>query len=137
MILLKQCLEIRHKVRAYISVSNIGKTEESIDSCGKRLAIEVTKMTDILNGRFKISFIGHSMGGIIIRSALRYLSNIKQHFHAFVSICSPHLGYLYATTKLVQAGLWLINALQKCDSILELTFQDNKNPRECLLYKLT
>jgi hypothetical protein len=27
---------------------------------------------------------------------------------------------LYSTSKLVHAGLWLINTLQKCDSILEL-----------------
>lgn len=69
------------------------------------------------------------MGGIIIRSAMKFLPNIKSNLHAYVSICSPHLGYLYSTSKLVHAGLWLINTLQKCDSILEFCMQDNKNLR--------
>jgi hypothetical protein len=35
------------------------------------------------------------------------------------------LGYLYTASKLVQAGLWLLNTWQKCDSIIELSMQDN------------
>jgi triacylglycerol esterase/lipase EstA (alpha/beta hydrolase family) len=92
---------------------------------GRRLAIEVTKYLELLKKPFKLSFIGHSMGGLIIRSALGFITHLHKNLHAYVSICSPHLGYLYTASKLVQAGLWLLNTWQKCDSIIELSMQDN------------
>jgi len=70
MIEMKMCLEARHKIKAFISSSNIGKTDESIDNMGRRLAFEVTKYVEILKKPYKVSFIGHSMGGIIVRSAV-------------------------------------------------------------------
>ena len=103
---------------------------------GRRLAIEVKKYVNLVKKPYKISFLGHSMGGLIIRSALLHLQHLYQHFHSYLSICTPHLGYLYKTSKLVQAGLWLLNTWQRCDSIVELCMEDNTNLRECLLYKL-
>jgi len=92
---------------------------------GKRLAIEVTKYLELIKKDYKLSFIGHSMGGLIIRSALSFFgSTIIKNMHAYISICTPHLGYLYAPSRLVQAGLWLLNTWQKCDSIIELSMQD-------------
>jgi hypothetical protein len=70
MIEMKMSLEARHKIKALISSSNIGKTDESIDNMGRRLAFEVTKYVEILKKPYKVSFIGHSMGGIIVRSAV-------------------------------------------------------------------
>ena len=61
----------------------------------------------------RISFVGHSMGGIIIRSALSYIRNLSQYLYAYLSFSSPHLGYLYEPSALVQAGLWLLNTWQK------------------------
>jgi hypothetical protein len=61
----------------------------------------------------RLSFAGHSMGGIIIRSALSYIRNIEQYLWAYLSFSSPHLGYLYEPSALVQAGLWLLGTLQK------------------------
>lgn len=58
------------------SVENENKTEGCIDEMGKRLAEEVkNKLNDIqlLKTVARISFIGHSLGGIIIRAALPYL----------------------------------------------------------------
>jgi len=44
--------------------------------------------------------IGHSMGSIILRSALRHLSKYKDCFFCFISLCSPHLGYIQGTNFL-------------------------------------
>lgn len=115
----------------------MGKTEDSLDICGKRFASEIEKIVEIFKGQIKLSFIGHSMGGLIIRSALRFLSHHKKKFHAFVSICSPHLGYLYSTSRLVHAGLWLLNTFQKAQSIREICLKDKENLRDCFLYKLS
>jgi len=69
------------------------------------------------------------MGGIIIRSALKYLKSLEPHFHAYISLCSPHLGYLYGSSTLVQAGLWYMNNFDKYTSMLELTMQDSPKLR--------
>ena len=37
---------------------------------GRRLAFEVAKYVEIIKSPYKVSFIGHSMGGIIVRSAV-------------------------------------------------------------------
>jgi hypothetical protein len=77
------------------------------------------------------------MGGIIIRSALTYIRNIDQYLWAYLSFSSPHLGYLYEPSALVQAGLWILNAIQKSDSIDQLCMRDAEDPRRCFLYRLT
>jgi hypothetical protein len=103
---------------------------------GKRFAFEVLKYIELSKKIFRISFIGHSMGGLIIRSALKYLREERNHFYAYISICTPHLGYLYSPSNLVKVGLWYLNTWQKCKSITELCMQDSQNIRETLLYKL-
>ena len=60
----------------------------------------------------KISFFGHSLGGIIIRAALPHLSEFKNKMHAFFSLSSPHLGYKYNWNKIIDAGIWLIKKLR-------------------------
>lgn len=52
------------------------------------------------------SFIGHSLGNIIIRSVLtrprfRYYLN---KLHTFLSLSGPHLGTLYNNSTLVSTG---------------------------------
>ena len=77
------------------------------------------------------------MGGLIIRSALPRLQKYKSYFHAFITLSSPHLGFLYSTSSLVDAGLWFINTMKKCTSIEQLTMQDNEDLKETFLFKLT
>jgi len=54
----------------------------------------------------KVSFIGHSLGTIIIRSALTrpQLRPLLPRLHTFLSLSGPHLGTLYNTSGLVNAG---------------------------------
>lgn len=66
-----------------------------------------------LNPR-KVSFIGHSLGTIIIRSALTrpQLRPLLPRLHTFLSLSGPHLGTLYNTSGLVNAGK--PNKYQQC-----------------------
>ena len=57
------------------------------------------------------------MGGLIIRSALPRLEKYKDYFHSLITLSSPHLGFLYSESALVDAGLWFINKYKKCQSI--------------------
>lgn len=76
---------------------------------------------------FTISFIGHSLGGIIIRASLRYLQLYKNNFECYVSIASPHMGYLYHTSTIVTTSMWVMNQVKKDQSMIELAMSDNKN----------
>jgi hypothetical protein len=63
---------------------------------GKNLANE-TK--DFISHRIyltnvRISFIGFSMGGIIVRAALPHLEEYKDRMNSFITLSSPHLGNL-------------------------------------------
>jgi triacylglycerol esterase/lipase EstA (alpha/beta hydrolase family) len=69
-ILLKNCLEIVYGIHVIISTCNEGLTENSIIVAGKRLALELKKILCHQISEYKLSFIGHSMGGLIIRSAI-------------------------------------------------------------------
>ena len=98
-----------------------------------------------------ISFIGHSMGGLIIRRALqeecmkRYLcyvhpnrpiSNISffdatkspiryiPRYRVFISLASPHIGTTYAESQLVSSGQWVIMKWTKGLSLRELSLED-------------
>lgn len=68
------------------------------------------------------------MGGVIIRTALPKLEKYKECFHSFISLSSPHLGYAYSNSTLIDAGLWFINNVNECMSILQLTMADNQQP---------
>jgi len=60
-----------------LSISNEDNTDGDIMEMGERLASEVKKFIDstFTDAEIsKISFIGHSLGGLIIRAALPHLS---------------------------------------------------------------
>jgi triacylglycerol esterase/lipase EstA (alpha/beta hydrolase family) len=80
-----------------LSTANEGQTESDIMEMGERLANEFKNY--ILSYCpeqciSKISLIGHSLGGLIIRAALPHLAEYSSKFHLFCSMGSPHLGYL-------------------------------------------
>lgn len=83
---------------------------------GVKLANEITThIYDNCPGNTlgRISFIGHSLGGVIIRSALKHLSEYKHLMHTFMSLGTPHMGYLYNPNKIVDAGMWLLKKWKK------------------------
>jgi triacylglycerol esterase/lipase EstA (alpha/beta hydrolase family) len=78
-----------------ISSKNAAKNSENdINELAENLAKEIhedMKFHDIRSVG-KISFIGFSLGGIIIRAALPLISKFKSKFHGFISLATPHLG---------------------------------------------
>ncbi|OQR87170.1 hypothetical protein THRCLA_10492 [Thraustotheca clavata] len=81
------------------SRGNKGKTLRGLEKCGSNLAEEIS---DILMkyrtgaNQHQLSFVGHSLGGLIIRQSLIYLQEIfaKQNIEciSYVSVCTPQLG---------------------------------------------
>ena len=102
------------------STSNEGNSDSEIGEMGYRLSQEVLQYIRENcpgNQLARISFIGYSLGGLIVRAALPYLERLKDKFHGFVSVCSPHLGYMYKTSKLFSTGMWLMNKWKKSTAI--------------------
>jgi triacylglycerol esterase/lipase EstA (alpha/beta hydrolase family) len=85
----------------------------------------------------KLTFVGHSLGGIIVREALKHLSAFRNKMHAYISLGSPHLGYMYNSSSLVDAGMWLIKKWKKSDSLKQLSMTDMPRREDSYLYKLS
>lgn len=85
-----------------------------------------------------ISFIGSSLGNVVIRCLLTrpkmtpYLSLL----HTFISICGPHLGAKHVNS-LVGTGMWVLRKWYKSQSLLQLSRKDGSSPRESFLYHLS
>jgi alpha-beta hydrolase superfamily lysophospholipase len=69
----------------------------------------------------RLSFIGHSMGGLIVRAALPHLSKFTSKMFTYLSLGSPHLGYHYSSSKLVEAGIWFLKKWRKSASLAQLS----------------
>lgn len=102
---------------------------------GQILAIEVAgAIRD--SGVTRVSFVGHSMGGLIIRAALPHLTQYRDMMKTFISLSCPHLGYTKSESTIVGAALWLSNKLSKTTSLSQLTLQDSTDLRKTTLYRL-
>ncbi|OMJ87350.1 hypothetical protein SteCoe_10945 [Stentor coeruleus] len=139
------------KIRSHLSVfnknltvvcaySNEGKTNGDIQKMGKRLAKEVNIFAseNFSNNKLNtISFIGYSLGGIIIRAALPLLDEFYDKFGFFITLSSPHLGTLANSSYLVDAGIWVLRKLKKTISMKQLSMKDGKDIFQTFLYQLS
>eukprot|EP00392_Amoebophrya_sp_AT5.2_P008281 g8300.t1 len=124
------------------SSTNEDNMEDSIESMGQRLAQEITdfikdtvevgtsgnvgKNASHLLG--KISFVAHSLGGLIVRSCVEKLQpELQKLLFTYVSLSTPHLGYAQSlkTSKWVQTGIWLLRKMRRdCKCLQELCMED-------------
>jgi alpha-beta hydrolase superfamily lysophospholipase len=67
----------------------------------------------------RISFIAHSMGGLIVRSALqeKEMGFLLNKLHLFVSLAVPHLGSLFPDSSIVSTGMWALSKFKSCPSL--------------------
>lgn len=142
-----QWLLIDPGAQCLMSEANEDRTSCDFRELGHRLAEEVVtylknKLSsgsrNTIYGSFRLSFVGHSIGNIIIRSALTdaamkpYLNNL----YTFLSISGPHLGYLYSSNTLFNSGLWLFKKLKGSPCMHQLTFTDEADIQNTFLYRL-
>jgi len=92
----------------------------------------------------RLSFLGHSLGGLKIRAALPYLSEFRDKMYTFVSFSSPHLGLLYNSSSLIDAGtlpaylgIWFLNKMKNSLCLKQLSMTDADSLQETVLYKLS
>ncbi|XP_008555993.1 protein FAM135A isoform X1 [Microplitis demolitor] len=123
-----------------MSERNQGDTFSDFDTMTDRLVEEILHHIDTsgLNPT-KVSFIGHSLGTIIIRSALTrpQLRPLLPRLHTFLSLSGPHLGTLYNTSGLVNAGMWFMQKWKKSGSLLQLAMKDSSDVRRSFMFRLS
>ena len=83
-----------------------------------------------------LSFVGHSLGNIIIRSALTHplMMPYVELFHTFLSLSGPHLGMIYHTSSLVSTGKCWNHMLSTWSYLLMEDFLEERL-KLCFLYR--
>jgi hypothetical protein len=78
------------------NVNNFTKTHDGLDAMAERLTKFVLDERDANRSINKISFVGHSLGGLMIRGCIKklndlyFFSTVKPM--AYISVASPHRG---------------------------------------------
>lgn len=119
---------------------NESQTEGDIQVMGDRLAREIV---DFIKEWFpgaslrKISLVGHSMGGVIIRAALPHLAEYKDKMQTLMTFSSPHLGCMYQGSTLVSWGMSALKSWHSSTSLGQLQMKDSKTYTDTFMYKLS
>ncbi|XP_057416936.1 uncharacterized protein LOC130711369 isoform X2 [Lotus japonicus] len=143
-----QWLLIDPDVQFLMSEVNEDKTSGDFRQMGLRLAEEaisfLKKKMDKASRRrnirdIKLSFVGHSIGNLIIRTALAesIMEPYLRYLHTYVSISGPHLGYMYSSNSLFNSGLWLLKKFKGTQCIHQLTFTDDPDLENTFIYNLS
>uniref|UniRef100_A0A0E0MCU4 DUF676 domain-containing protein n=1 Tax=Oryza punctata TaxID=4537 RepID=A0A0E0MCU4_ORYPU len=130
-----------------LSQTNEDRTCGDFKEMGRRLSNEVVAFLKRKIDRYsrnggcrdlKLSFVGHSIGNIIIRSALAEpkMQPFLKNLYTYMSISGPHLGYWYSSNSLFNSGLWLMKRLKGVQCMHQLTFSDEQDPQNTFFYKL-
>lgn len=113
----------------YCSRVNEQDTTEDIGKMGEKLANEIENLVSRYleeNRLESISFVGHSLGGLIIRAALPLLAKYEKYMKTFMTFSTPHLGVSSGDSKLVETG-----------KILQLRFFDTNFMETAFLLEAT
>ncbi len=128
------------EAQTYCSADNEDATEGDIQTMGERLAKEVRNYVKEWfpnNTMQRLSFVGHSLGGLIIRAALPRLEEYKAAMHTYFTLSSPHLGCMYQSSTIVGAGMWLMKKWKKSLCLEQLAMTDSTDATGSFVYKLS
>lgn len=140
-----------------MSAANESNTHRSFDEMTDGFVKELIAALDSPHVT-RVSFIGHSLGNIIVRNALSRPSvqalfeahnptaapntttaghrRARPTLHTFLSLCGPHLGARY-TTGIVSTGMWFMSKWKRSSSLDQLSMSDASDPRETFMFKLS
>lgn len=80
--------------------------------------------------------LGHSMGGLILRLASNRIK-YPQYLYTYISLGTPHLGYLQGLKLHIRAGLSLFTNLYSNPCLNEISGKDTSELHETFIYKLS
>ena len=110
-----------------LSEENEDDTWDNIERMGRKLANEVASFLKYYttDDRLEISFIGFSLGGLIIRAGIPYLKDFKKYFKTLITINTPHIGSI-SSKFLVNTGMKFMTKFKKNKSLREMTLEDDE-----------
>jgi hypothetical protein len=121
--------------------SNEGKTEGDIREMGQRLAAEISEFIEenCSNSIGKLSFFCHSLGGIIVRAALheKAMAKYLSKCYTYVSLASPHCGFLFNQSSLVSTGMWVLKKWYKSVCLNQLELGDDTDYKKTFMFELS
>jgi len=117
------------------------KTEGDIKDMGRRLAKEVDDFVkkNCNRGRpSRISFVTHSLGGVIARAAFvePAFKPYTKYLWTFLSLAVCHVGILFGTV-LVRGGLAVLKMWNKSTALTQLSLGDDQDPKKSFMYYLS
>ena len=141
-------VEMPEHVDVLVATSNEVDSEKSIIESAEALAKEIV---DYCNDEYpslmspaeggRISFFGHSLGGVIIRKALEdpIMMPLVPKMHAYVSLASPHLGTLHSQSMLISVGMRAFYQIKKAPALKELFMEDGIDGKieKSIMYRLS
>ncbi|KAL7049981.1 hypothetical protein ACKWTF_003928 [Chironomus riparius] len=123
-----------------MSERNQGDTFSDFETMTDRLVGEILYHIESYGiNPSRISFVAHSLGTIIVRSALSrpQMRPLLPRLYTFLSLSGPHLGTLYNSSGLVNMGMWFMQKWKKSGSLLQLCMRDSSDMRQSFLYRLS
>ena len=138
MITLKSALSITYpQIHFMCSSVNEPNTNGDINFMAKEFAREVKEYIKNNDGVLQLSFIGFSLGGLIIRGALPLLEEYKDKMNTFITLSTPHLGCTIESNKLITMGIWAAKRVFNSDCLRQLLMIDKKDIKESFIYKVS
>jgi hypothetical protein len=123
-----------------MSNANEDNTDGDMNEMGIRLSQEVVNfICDWCPGAAlgRLSFVGYSIGGIIIRAALPLLHEYHSKLYTFLSLSALHLGFMDQQSNLFNGVIWALGYWRKITLFQQLTLKDAANLRDTYLARLT
>lgn len=127
-------------VHCHIIASLEKHTQLSIPFQGDLLAEEVVQVirdNQFPLEDFRISFIGHSLGGIVTRAALPKLERYSKNMCSYISLGSPHLGCRNNKSKIVEMALWVVKKIRNQEALNQLCFSDHEEIEKTFMFNLS
>lgn len=86
----------------------------------------------------RLSFICHSLGGLIVRAALPLLEDLSDRMGVLVTLMTPHLGISdICHGKVTGFGAKIYSKVTKHEALRQMIMADAKEPKDRFLYKLS
>lgn len=57
--------------------------------------------------------------------------------YGYMTLGSPHLGYMYNSNSLIDAGMWVLKRWKKSKCLQQLSMTDSDQKNDTYLYKLS
>lgn len=139
--LMRNNLALLHPDSMFLSSTcNEENTEGDVNDMGIRLAQEVVNyICDWCPGTAlgRLSFIAHSLGGLIVRSCLPLLHEYNNKMFSFLTFSTSHLGIFQDKVSLFNTGFWMLKKWRNSTFLQQVSMTDHSDPRETFLFRLS